>query len=52
MTPFFVYVIKADMRQLRQVTKEEVEKMCREYNFTGWAEVSVKDNLMVADAMM
>jgi Ras-related protein Rab-7L1 len=42
---------KSDMKALRQVQDEEIERLCQEFNFASWAEMSVKDNLMVDDCM-
>jgi len=39
------------MKALRQVQDEEIERLCQEFNFASWAEVSVKDNAMVDDCM-
>jgi len=42
---------KSDMKALRQVQDEEVDRLCQEFNFASWAEMSVKDDVMVSDCM-
>lgn len=39
------------MKALRQVQDDEIERLCQEFNFASWAEISVKDNILVDDCM-
>jgi hypothetical protein len=43
--------LQADAEGLRQVNDEEIERLCSEFNFNAWTEMSVKDNQMVDDSM-
>ena len=42
---------QSDATAMRQVSDEEIEKLCAEFNFNAWTEMSVKDNVMVDDSM-
>lgn len=49
--PCLLVANKSDVEAERSVTVEEIERLCNEFNFASWAEVSVKDNLMVEESM-
>lgn len=49
--PCLLIANKSDIENLRQVSNEEIERLCQEFNFSAWVEVSVKDNNMVEDSM-
>lgn len=48
--PCLLLANKSDLRQ-RQVTKEEIRDLCQKYAFVGCREVSVKDNINVAESV-
>ena len=35
----------------REVDQSEIENFCKEHDFIGWTETSVKDNLMIDESM-
>uniref|UniRef100_A0A914XPP5 Ras-related protein Rab n=1 Tax=Plectus sambesii TaxID=2011161 RepID=A0A914XPP5_9BILA len=49
--PCVLIANKCDTENLRQVQTDEIERLCAEFNFVSWAEVSVKENKMVDDSM-
>ena len=35
----------------REVEQSEIEDLCKEHDFVGWTEISVKEGLMVEESM-
>ena len=35
----------------REVTQDEIEELCREHDFLGWSETSVKEGIMIEESM-
>ncbi|ELT94920.1 hypothetical protein CAPTEDRAFT_101663 [Capitella teleta] len=48
--PCILLANKCDLSR-REVNQDEIESFCREQNFIGWTEVSVKEGLMVEESM-
>ncbi|XP_050412691.1 ras-related protein Rab-7L1 [Patella vulgata] len=48
--PCLLLANKADLAH-REVEQSEIEDMCKEQDFLGWTETSVKDGLMVEESM-
>ncbi|CAH1783502.1 unnamed protein product [Owenia fusiformis] len=48
--PCVLLANKCDL-QHREVEQPEIENFCKENDFIGWTEISVKENLMVEEAM-
>ncbi|CAG5124397.1 unnamed protein product [Candidula unifasciata] len=49
--PCLLLANKCDDIEHREVTQEEIEELCKEFNFLGWSETSVKDGLMIEESM-
>ena len=43
-------LIQCDLRH-REVDQSEIEAFCKDQDFIGWTEVSVKEGLMIEEAM-
>ncbi|XP_064633022.1 ras-related protein Rab-7L1-like [Lineus longissimus] len=48
--PCILLANKCDLPH-REVEQSEIENLCRENEFVGWTEISVKENLMVEESM-
>ncbi|XP_067684056.1 ras-related protein Rab-7L1-like [Haliotis asinina] len=48
--PCLLIANKCDLSH-REVEQEEIEDMCREHEFVGWTETSVKEGLMIDECM-
>ncbi|KAI8511497.1 PREDICTED: ras-related protein Rab-7L1-like [Branchiostoma belcheri] len=48
--PCMLLANKIDLQE-KAVTEEEVNEFCKENNFIGWTEISVKDNVNVKESM-
>ncbi|XP_046574113.1 ras-related protein Rab-7L1-like [Haliotis rubra] len=48
--PCLLIANKCDLSH-REVEQEEIEEMCREHEFVGWTETSVKEGLMIDECM-
>ncbi|XP_070193751.1 ras-related protein Rab-7L1-like [Littorina saxatilis] len=48
--PCLLLANKCDLGQ-REVEQEEVEEMCKEHDFLGWSETSVKEGTMIDESM-
>ncbi|XP_074645721.1 ras-related protein Rab-7L1-like [Tubulanus polymorphus] len=50
LVPCILLANKCDL-QYREVEQVEIENLCKEHDFIGWTEISVKDGLMIDEAM-
>lgn len=48
--PCLLLANKCDLSE-RQVYQEEIEEFCKEHDFIGWTETSVKEGQMVKESM-
>jgi Ras-related protein Rab-7L1 len=49
--PCLLLANKCDNADQREVTQDEIEDLCREHDFLGWSETSVKEGIMIEEAM-
>ncbi|XP_059167196.1 ras-related protein Rab-7L1-like [Physella acuta] len=49
--PCLLLANKSDISDHREVTQDEIEELCREHDFIGWSETSVKDGSMIEESM-
>ncbi|GFN76191.1 ras-related protein rab-7l1-like [Plakobranchus ocellatus] len=49
--PCLLLANKCDDIERREVTQDEIEDLCKEHDFLGWSETSVKDGLMIEESM-
>lgn len=49
--PCLLLANKCDDTELREVTQDEIEELCRDHDFLGWSETSVKEGTMIEEAM-
>ncbi|KAK3747454.1 hypothetical protein RRG08_015566 [Elysia crispata] len=49
--PCLLLANKCDDIERREVTQDEIEDMCKEHDFLGWSETSVKDGIMIEESM-
>ena len=47
----FLFLLQCDDLERREVTQDEIEDMCKEHDFLGWSETSVKDGIMIEESM-
>lgn len=50
LVPCLLLANKCDLGH-REVEQDEVEEMCKEHDFLGWSETSVKDGTMIDESM-
>jgi len=48
--PCLLLANKCDLSH-REIEQAEIEEMCKEHDFVGWTEISVKEGLMVEESM-
>ncbi|ESP02517.1 hypothetical protein LOTGIDRAFT_138291 [Lottia gigantea] len=48
--PCLLLANKADLTH-REVEQQEIEDMCKEHDFLGWTETSVREGLMIEESM-
>lgn len=48
--PCLLLANKCDLTH-REVEQSEIEELCKEHDFVGWSEISVKEGLMVEESM-
>jgi len=49
--PCLLLANKCDSVDTREVTQDEIEELCREHDFLGWSETSVKEGIMIEESM-
>lgn len=49
--PCLLLANKCDNVDNREVSQDEIEDLCREHDFLGWSETSVKEGTMVEESM-
>ncbi|CAG5136800.1 unnamed protein product [Candidula unifasciata] len=49
--PCLLLANKCDEVDQREVTQGEIEDMCKEHDFIGWSETSVKEGVMIEESM-
>jgi Ras-related protein Rab-7L1 len=49
--PCLLLANKSDDAERREVSQEDIEDLCKEHEFLGWSETSVKEGVMLDEAM-